>query len=464
MNRLSRRRPTRTRAVALLAAGTVLAALAGCSSAQDPAGSASPSPEGSTQSGPSAAEIEAALSTPTTLKYWSWDLSAQASADAFMKLHPAIKVELTNVGVGPAAYAKVRTALAAGSGVPDVVFMEGSAISSFSLTDSLLDLNEYGAAGLSDLFIPAAWTPAVFGDSVVGLPVGANATASYYRKDLFDKAGLTPPTTWEEFAASAKVLKEKTGASIAAITPNDAGMVYNLIYQAGITPFEWTPGSKDVSISLNSPEMKELMSYWNDLLASGSVSATQGWVDAYWKAFDSDKIATWQAGVWGSPVLAGTTKTSGKWRLAPWPQWTAGENAGSVWQGGTTDVVMKASENPLAAYEFIKFRSTDEAFAAEKYEKWGWDPVLKSALDDPAWLAVSDPFLGDQKANEEVWNDVLADGGQAWRWLPFMEFVTGAYTETLGKAAADGDDLSASLDAWQQKVVDYATQQGFTVK
>lgn len=41
--------------------------------------------------GPTAAQIAKALATPTTLTYWSWDLSAKASVAAFEKLHPAIK-------------------------------------------------------------------------------------------------------------------------------------------------------------------------------------------------------------------------------------------------------------------------------------------------------------------------------------------------------------------------------------
>ena len=458
-------------ALALLTAGILLAgcgastatpaATTAATAAPGTAGAATttPAPVGPTQS-----EIDKALNTPTTLTYWSWDLSGPASVEAFQKLHPAITIKLTNVGSGPDEYQKVRTAVTAGSGIPDVVFMEGAYLPGFALTNSLLDLTPLGAASLKDLFIPSAWSSAVLGDKIFGLPVGANATATYYRKDLYDQAGITtPPATWDEFAADAKLLYDKTGTPIADFTPNHIGVLDTLIYEAGITPYSWTAGTTNVQIHLNSPEMKKLMSYWGGLISAGYVNTAPGWVDPYWQAFNGNKIATWQAGVWGSPVLAGNTKTApGAWQLAPWPQWTAGAKAGAIWEGGITDVVTKASPNPIAAYEFLKFRATDAAFAKEKYAKWGWDPVLKSVIADPAWLALTDEFLGGQKANV-VWADELSNTGPSWSWLPFSEYVSSAYVDTVGKAAADKTDMSAALDAWQQKVVDYATQQGFTV-
>lgn len=477
----ARRRPAR--GVALFAAAALL--VVACGSAAEPTATTGPTtsasagasadvtttpatPEATTAAtpaptGPSQAEIDAALSTPTTLTYWSWDLSAKASVEAFQKLHPAIKIQLENVGVGPAEYQKVRTALAAGSGIPDVVFMEGAYLPSFSMTDSLLDLTSMGAGALKDQFLDAAWNSGVSGDKILGLAVGSNATASYYRTDLFEKAGIAaPPTTWDEFAQDAKILHDKTGAAMATFPPNDSGMFWNSVFQAGISPFDWTPGTTNVRISLNSPEMKKLMAYWEPMISAGYASTVPAWVDAYWQAFDAGKIATWQAGVWGSPVLAGTTKTSGKWRLAGWPQWSSGARTGSLWQGGVTDAVMKASQNPIVAYEFLKFRATDPQFAADKYTKWGWDPVLKSVIADPAWLAVKDAFLGNQQANT-VWADALSNVGPQPHWLPFMEYVTSSYTDTLGKAAVDGTGLAAGLDAWQAKVVEYAKQQGFNV-
>lgn len=412
---------------------------------------------------PTKAAIAKAMSTPTTLTYWGWDLSAPASVKAFERLYPAIKINYVNVGVGTAQMVKLRTALLAKSGVPDVVFMSADILPSFLLTDSILDISTMGAASLKNLFVPAAWSPVALGQQIFGFPVGANTVANWYRPDLFKAAGInTPPATWAEFAVAAKLLKDKTGAAIANFSPNDAAMMFNNFFQAGAQPFDWEPGSSKVTIQLNSPDMKKVANYWNDLIQGGMVSTVPAWTDQFYQAFNTDKLATWQAGIWGKPVIAGTTKTSGKWKVSAWPQWVAGNTEASVWTGGIDDVVMKGTKNPIAAYEFIKWRATDKAFAKEKNTKHGWDPVLASLLRDRTFRSLKDPFAGGQKVNA-VFSDILKGTGAAWRYPPFMEFVYASFTDTLGKAGVDKTSLSAGLDAWQAKVVEYAKQQGFTV-
>lgn len=413
--------------------------------------------------GPTAAQIAKALATPTTLTYWSWDLSAKASVAAFEKLHPAIKINYVDEGVAGAEYQKIRTALAANSGVPDVVFMEGEIVPSFAETHSLLDLSTMGAASLKDQFLPASWGAVALGHAVYGLPVGANVAANWYRKDLFAKAGIkSPPATWQQFAADAKLLKAKTGAAIASVTPNDANMLLDAFFQSGAEPFNWTPGSTKVTIHLNSPQMEKVANFWNALIQSGEASSVPAWGSAFYQAFNSGKLATWQAGIWGSPVLADNTKTSGEWRASTWPQWAPGAHNGAIWAGGITDQVMKASKNPIAAYEFVKFRDANVAFAKTKNVKYGWVPVLKASLDAPWFLATKEPFAGGQKVNA-VFASVLHDTGAPWHYPPFMEFVNSSFTTTVGTAAANRTSLSAALDAWQNAVVQYAKQQGFTV-
>ena len=44
-----------------------------------------------------------------------------------------------------------------------------------------------------------------------------------------------------------------------------------------------------------------------------------------------------------------------------------------------------------------------------------------------------------------------------------MEYAYTTFNETFGAAVAAKGDLSAGLDAWQDTLVDYGTQQGFTV-
>src|SRR5579884_4513851 len=66
----------------------------------------------------------ASSSGPLTLTFWSWVPNLQQAVNLFEKSHPNIKVKLVNAGQGTPEYTKLRTALKAGSGAPDVVQIE----------------------------------------------------------------------------------------------------------------------------------------------------------------------------------------------------------------------------------------------------------------------------------------------------------------------------------------------------
>lgn len=57
-----------------------------------------------------------------------------------------------------------------------------------------------------DDFIDAVWKAHQFGGRQVAVPIQANVQLLYFRKDLFDAAGLAPPRTLEELEAAARRL------------------------------------------------------------------------------------------------------------------------------------------------------------------------------------------------------------------------------------------------------------------
>ena len=51
----------------------------------------------------------------------------------------------------------------------------------------------------------------------------------------------------------------------------------------------------------------------------------------------------------------------------------------------------------------------------------------------------------------------------SFAWPPFLNQVDTDWIETVGAAMTEKGDLSAALDDWQQRIVDFAESQGFTV-
>ena len=88
------------------------------------------------------------------LTFWTWVPNIQSTVDLYEQSHPGVDVEVSNVGQGDEHYTQLRTVLSAGTGAPDAVQMEFKNIPAFVLTDSLVDLSQYGAADVEDRFLP----------------------------------------------------------------------------------------------------------------------------------------------------------------------------------------------------------------------------------------------------------------------------------------------------------------------
>src|SRR3712207_5287470 len=121
------------RTARVLGVGAVAAALllSGCTASDGGGGSQAPASQD---------DIDKALETPTKLTFWTWVPNIENEVKLFEEKYPKIDVEVVNVGQGAPHYQKIRTAIEAGEGAPDVVQMEYQYINSFTLTESLLDL------------------------------------------------------------------------------------------------------------------------------------------------------------------------------------------------------------------------------------------------------------------------------------------------------------------------------------
>lgn len=410
----------------------------------------------------SQAEIDKAMKTPTNLTFWTWVPNIQDEVDLFEKQYPAIKVKVENVGQGLPHYTKIRTALKAGTGAPDVAQIEYQYISSFNVTKSLLDLTPYGAAKLKSEYVPWVWNQVVANNQVLAIPQDSGPMGNLYRTDILKKAGITtPPATWDDYATAAAAVKSKTGSYISNLPGNDAGQVLGLMWQAGVKPFGYD-GKKGVSVAVNSEKAKTVMSYWQKLIQADQVSVDPDFTDAWYQGFAKGKYAGWLTAAWGPIFLQGTAKgTSGLWAAAPLPQYAGATEASGNW-GGSSDVVLATSKNKIAAYELAKWinndKSSTDLFATKQF-LW---PTANNVLTDQTFLDQKSDFYGGQTVNK-TFSAISNTVDTKFEWLPYMDYAYSSFNDTVGKAIAAKGDLSVALDTWQKNLVDYGTQQGFEV-
>jgi len=449
-------RNSRSTAASLVGGTVVLGlVLTGCTGGSDGGGDA--------QAEITQEDIDAAMQTPTKLTFWTWVPDIELEVAMFEEEYPEIDVTVENVGQGLAHYQKLRSALEAGEGAPDVAQMEYQYIPSFVLSESLLDLAPYGADDISGDYVEWAWNQVSPGDEVWGIPQDVGPMGNLYREDILAAAGITePPGTWEEYATAAQAVKDATGSYISNVGATQAGQMIGFFWQAGVKPFGYD-GAETVTIDVNSDEAKKVADYWTELIQADLISTDVDFNDEWYQGLANGKYAGWLTAAWGPVFLQGTAEgTSGLWRAAPLPQWSEGENVSGNW-GGSSDAVLATSENPIAAYKLAEFINHDEASAMSLATEQFLFPPQVSVLEDPAFVDQQSEFYGGQEVNA-LFAEISETVDTDFEWLPFMDYVYSSYEETVGTVIADKGDISDALDAWQDQLVSYAESQGFTVE
>jgi multiple sugar transport system substrate-binding protein len=446
MKRFSRSRNLRRVATAIVASAVIGASLAACSSGS-----------GSTGGG-SSSDVESALKQGGTITYWSWTPSAEAQVAAFEKAYPKVHVKLVNAGTNTTEYTKLQNAIKAGSGAPDVAQVEYYAIPQFALSDSLVDLKQYGFDSLKSDYTAGPWGSVNVGGKLVGLPQDSGPMAMFYNKTVFDKYGIAVPKTWDEYVAAAQKLHSADPTAYITSDSGDSGFTTSMIWQAGGRPFQ-TDGTK-VSINLQDEGTKKWTATWDKLVEGKLLSTVPGWSDDWYKALGNGSIATLITGAWMPGVLESSVKdASGQWRVAPIPTYDG--TPVNAENGGGAQVVLKQSKNQALAAGFLKWLNNDPASIKVFLQSGGFPSTTKD-LNSSDFLAQAPEYFGGQKINE-----ALVDGAKnvatGWQYLPFQVYANSIYGDTVGQAYTANSSLNPGLQAWQKALVTYGNQQGFTV-
>ncbi|PPH35749.1 sugar ABC transporter substrate-binding protein [Rathayibacter sp. AY1E4] len=439
------RRTLTVAAVAALAAGS----LAACSST---------SGGGTTTSAGSAADLDSALEAGGKITYWSWTPSAEAQVAAFEKAYPKVDVELVNAGTNKDEYTKLENAIKAGSGAPDVVQIEYYAMPQFALSDSLLDLSQYGMGDLEDKYSASTWGSVNIDGKLVGLPQDSGPMALFYNKTVFDQYGIAVPATWDEYVAAAEKLHTADPSKYITADTGDAGFATSMIWQAGGEPF--TTDGTDVKIDLADEGTAKWTGVWNQLVEKKLLSDTPAWGDEWYKGLADGSIASLVTGAWMPGVLESSVPdASGDWAVAPIPTYDG--TAVSAENGGGGQSVTKQSENPALAAAFLRWLNSDEA-SVDVFLQSGGFPSTTADLDSSDFTGQESEYFGGQKINE-VLTQASKDVRSGWSYLPYQVYANSVFGDTVGQAYANGTSLDQGLADWQSKLVQYGNAQGFTV-
>ena len=139
------------------------------------------------------------------LDYYTDDPGKTQVGDMLQKCGTSIGVAKVNHESVPGP-TLIQTVLqrASSKSLPDVLMLDNPDIQQIAETGALAPLGDYGIN--ADGFAPGPVSAATYQDKLYGLQPGTNTIAIFYHKDVLDKAGVKPPTTWAELRTAAKKL------------------------------------------------------------------------------------------------------------------------------------------------------------------------------------------------------------------------------------------------------------------
>ena len=398
---------------------------------------------------------------PVTLTVWSWTPNLQTELDMCTAANPGLRFELTNAGQSGPEYAKLRTALKAGTGAPDIVQLELEMVRSFAQVRGLADLAPLGAAGMKSLYVPYTWQEVTEGERINALPWDSGPMGQIYRDDIAEAHGFEPPKTWDEFADTAKSFaKASPGNFLTNATFSTGGWITGLLWQAGWRPFQ--VDGDHITIRIKSDASTRFAAYWQKLIDAKAVDTAPGFTTDWYQSLAHGRYAIWLTAAWGPVFLSQFAPgTAGKWRAALLPQWNAASPSNGNFGGSALAITATSPHKPEAATA-IKWLLGQTAPASAFSTRQFLFPVLESLLQSQSFLDTPYPFFGGQPANQ-VFAKAASQVGTDFQWSPFNDYFAAQLGNECGAVASSGGSLEGAFDTLQTRVTRFARQQGFTV-
>ncbi|MFC9328902.1 ABC transporter substrate-binding protein [Kitasatospora sp. NPDC057015] len=401
---------------------------------------------------------------PVTLSFWGWAKGTKDVVAAFNASHPNIQITFEEIPSGNAGgYAKLSNAVKAGN-APDVFNVEYPQLPDFVSQGAVQDISKLVGADLKAEYLPQATQLTSLGGKTWALPLDAAPQAFYYRKDLFEKAGIAVPKTWDEFRTAAQKLKAaQPDARIATFFPDDPTAFEAMAWQNGAHWF--TAADDSWKTDLTAPETRKAADYWQKLLDEDLVRVQPSFSQQWTASLQKGETAGYLGASWGGGVLKanlGTTPdVNGKWAVAPMPTWDGAPASGML--GGTTFAVSKDSKKAKAAVEFATWATTTpEGFQARIASGTSSSYPAATALVPVAKQAFNTDFYGGQDLYA-VFSDAARSIKQDWTWGPVMGVTNNSLKDSFGKVAGKTGTIDEALTAAQQATLAELKNRGLKV-
>jgi cellobiose transport system substrate-binding protein len=318
--------------------------------------------------------------------------------------HPGVTINEAIQSYGD-HHTQLTQHMATGAGAADVEAIEVGFIPQFTAqSQNFVDLRQYGASALKNLYLPWKFQQAVGkGGAVVGLGTDVGSLAICYRKDLFAKAGL--PTnraavsklwpTWQAYIAAGKRYQAKAPKGTHFF---DTGSnVYNAM-SGQISPLYYDAAG-NVIVATN-PSIKAAYNLVMSGVQAGESAGLPAFSTDWNTGYKKGVFATVTCPAWMMGYIQGQAPaTKGKWDIAATP------GTGGNW-GGSFLAVPKQSSHQAEAADLVKFLTSPTSLAYV-FKNTGNLPSQTALLKSGPVQNFKNPFFSNAPVGQIFANSAL---------------------------------------------------------
>lgn len=338
------------------------------------------------------------------LQWMSWgtpdpiNVAIEALFAAFPDLKDKVEFEVVIGGAGDANVAeKLRLGLAANEKLPDILQFNRIQIPEFATAGVLADVSKVYDDKKDSVF-PAILDLVSYDGKQVAFPVEAKTKVWFYRKDMFDEAGIDPTKikNLQEFIDAGKKLNAKFPNSYIWNMPKNFGG--NFGYYLGMilsgNGGKFWDSDKEKYVVDSDPGVRKAFEAFKQIMDANITVDIGDFTTDWEKGFADSTIASTILANWLKdklPVYA--PELAGKWAAAEWP--IIGDSDGGSENGGGLYVITDKSPNKELATEVLtKLTLTKEGRIAWYNSAAKRFPTVKDAANDPQ-VQKPHPYFGE---------------------------------------------------------------------
>ncbi len=371
-----------------LSAAMIMVATAGCAS--EPTEEAAPATPDSEATESAPAEEDAAEETGSDemIELNVWHGASGESAkfleetlfNEYMAAYPNVEIKPVFVEAGDTTIQKL-TAAASSDSLPQVLALAwpqyiGPLKSVIRTLDDFIEENpdQYNEADFIDSLLDGN---SRFDGVTYGVPIESNNLGLFYNVDIFEEAGLEPPTTWDELVDVAGQLTNPAEKKWGINLPVEKGEGLSWVWQC----FLWQAGGavandEGTELLFNSEAGVEALQFWVDMVNTYEVATTAPPENGFMSGFVAMDIT----GPWRIPTYSANEELN--FDIVPLP---AGPEGQATNIGGTVNLMFQGEEaTEQASWDLLMWMASPEQ-ATEFAIGYGTVPIRKSAQDLEMW-------------------------------------------------------------------------------